>query len=154
MTIFISIAESYIDQLSNSQLEKYVIAVLNHMGISKESDLLILVEDDLYLQKLNREYRNIDAPTDVLSFPAGHLDPDTGHIYLGDVVISFPTANKQALEAGLSLQDEFSLLVVHGVLHLLGFDHDEPERKAKMWSAQNQILETLGVKPDSLKLIP
>ncbi len=154
MTIFISIAESYIDQLSNSQLEKYVIAVLNHMGISKESDLLILVEDDLYLQKLNREYRNIDAPTDVLSFPAGHLDPDTGHIYLGDVVISFPTANKQALEAGLSLQDEFSLLVVHGVLHLLGFDHDEPKRKAKMWSAQNQILETLGVKPDSLKLIP
>lgn len=154
MTIFISIAESYIDQLSNSQLEKYAIAVLNHMGISKESDLLILVEDDLYLQKLNREYRNIDAPTDVLSFPAGHLDPDTGHIYLGDVVISFPTANKQALEAGLSLQDEFSLLVVHGVLHLLGFDHDEPERKAKMWCAQNQILETLGMKPDSLKLIP
>ncbi len=154
MTIFISIAESYIDQLSNSQLEKYATAVLNHMGISKESDLSILVEDDLYLQKLNREYRNIDAPTDVLSFPAGHLDPDTGHIYLGDVVISFPTANKQALEAGLSLQDEFSLLVVHGVLHLLGFDHDEPKRKAKMWSAQNQILETLGVKPDSLKLIP
>jgi probable rRNA maturation factor len=149
MTVFVSIAESYLDQLSASQLETCAFASLNYMEISSESDLSILVEDDLYIQQLNNEFIGDDAPTDVLSFPAGHLDPDTGHVYLGDVIISFPTANKQAIQAGHSLETEISLLVVHGVLHLLGYDHDKPEGKTKMWSAQSQILDIVGVKLNS-----
>ena len=152
MTVFVSIAETFIDQLSISHLEKCAHAALNYLGISNESDLSLLVEDDLHLQKLNREFLGIDAPTDVLSFPAGHLDPDTGRVYLGDVIISLPTANKQATLAGHSLEAELSLLVVHGVLHLLGYDHDDPEGKTKMWSAQSQILEMVGVKLNSPEL--
>ncbi len=108
-------------------------------------DLTILQTDDSHLQDLNREYLDHDAPTDVLSFPAGETDPDTGALYLGDIVISIPRAAVQASEAGHSLEDEAQLLVVHGVLHLLGHDHADPLDKARMWTAQADALERLGL---------
>jgi probable rRNA maturation factor len=85
----------------------------------------------------------IDAPTDVLSFPADLVDPDTRRRYLGDVIISLPRAEAQASENGQSLQDEVLLLAVHGVLHLLGHDHAEPEEKERMWAAQEAVLSHL-----------
>jgi probable rRNA maturation factor len=105
-----------------------------------------LIDNDARIQELNKEFLGIDSPTDVLAFPAGHVDPDTGHEYLGDVIISFPQAKNQADQAGHSLSAEINLLVVHGVLHLLGYEHDEPEEKTKMWSAQSHILTNLGVR--------
>jgi probable rRNA maturation factor len=68
--------------------------------------------------------------------------------YLGDIVISLPRARHQASAAGHSLNDELQLLVVHGVLHLLGHDHDTPNRKKKMWAVQDEILRNLGVRID------
>ena len=149
MTVFLDFVDFYADLLNHSQIENCVLTTLEFQGVSTDTDLSILVGNDSRIQQLNQEFMGIDAPTDVLAFPAGHLDPDTGRVYLGDVIISFPQAKNQADQAGHSLAAEINLLVVHGVLHLLGYDHDEPEGKAKMWSAQTQILTTLGVRINS-----
>jgi probable rRNA maturation factor len=108
-------------------------------------DLTVVLSDDAQLRELNRKYLGIDASTDVLSFPAGETDPATGESYLGDVVISVPQADLQARTAGHSLETEIQLLVVHGVLHLLGHDHAEPEARARMWTAQAETLRRLGL---------
>jgi probable rRNA maturation factor len=104
-----------------------------------------VLTDNRRLRRLNRDYLGIDAPTDVLSFPASESDPDTGARYLGDILISIPYARQNARQAGNSLEAEVQLLVVHGVLHLLGHDHAKPREKARMWQAQREILEALGL---------
>ena len=126
-------------------LERAANAALVHESESLESELSIVLTDDARLQQLNRDYLGIDAPTDVLSFPASETDPETGVRYIGDILISMPRAQAQAETAGHPLESEVQLLVVHGVLHLLGHDHAEPEEKARMWTAQAEILETLGL---------
>jgi probable rRNA maturation factor len=108
-------------------------------------DVTIVLSDDAHLRDLNRKYLGIDAPTDVLSFTAAETDPETGRAYLGDVVISVPQAVMQAGAAGHPLESEIQLLVVHGVLHLLGHDHAEPQAKASMWAAQAAVLQRLGL---------
>ena len=126
-------------------LERAVNAALAHESESLDSELSIVLTDDSRLQQLNRDYLGIDAPTDVLSFPASETDPETGAHYIGDILISIPRARPQAESAGHPLEWEVQLLVVHGILHLLGHDHAEPEEKARMWKAQAEILETLGL---------
>jgi probable rRNA maturation factor len=126
-------------------LERAVNAALVHEAESLDSELSIVLTDDARLQQLNREYLGIDAPTDVLSFPASETDPETGARYIGDVLLSIPRAQTQAMTAGHPLESEVQLLVIHGVLHLLGHDHAEPEEKARMWKAQAEILESLGL---------
>jgi probable rRNA maturation factor len=126
-------------------LERAAQAALEHQGASSESELSILLTDDARLQALNQKYLGIDAPTDVLSFPASETDPETGAPYLGDILISVPRAQAQAEAAGHPLEAEVQLLVVHGVLHLLGHDHADANEKARMWKAQAEILERLGL---------
>lgn len=126
-------------------LEQAARAALMHQGEPSESELSILLTDDARLQALNHKYLGIDAPTDVLSFPASETDPETGARYLGDILISVPRAQAQAEAAGHPLEAEVQLLVVHGVLHLLGHDHAEAEEKARMWKAQTEILAGLGL---------
>jgi probable rRNA maturation factor len=108
-------------------------------------DVTILLTDDSQLHELNQQYLGVDAPTDVLSFPSGETDPDTGEAYLGDVIISIPRAKAQATAAGHKLEAEVQLLVIHGVLHLLGYDHAEAEGRARMWAAQDRALNDLGL---------
>ena len=124
-------------------LEQAASAALTHQ--SADGSLTIVLTDDEQLHRLNRDFLGIDAPTDVLSFPASETDPETGAAYLGDILLSVPRADAQAQAAGHSLVDEARLLVVHGVLHLLGHDHAEADEKAKMWKAQAEILEGLGL---------
>ena len=112
---------------------------------SAAGDLSIILTGDARLQQLNRDYLGIDAPTDVLSFPASEMDPETSALYLGDVLISISRARRQARMAGHPLEAELQLLVVHGVLHLLGYDHAEPEDKERMWAVQVQALESIGL---------
>jgi probable rRNA maturation factor len=126
-------------------LERAAQAALEHESQTSESELTIVLTDDARLHQLNREYLGVDAPTDVLSFPASETDPETGARYMGDILISVPRAQAQADAAGHPLESEVQLLVVHGVLHLLGHDHAEPEEKARMWRAQSEILEHLGL---------
>jgi probable rRNA maturation factor len=111
-----------------------------------KSDLSIVIGNDALLQSLNLNYRQVDAPTDVLSFPSGEVDPDTSNLYLGDIVISLPRAHEQATIEGHPLVDELQLLVVHGTLHLLGYDHIEIADKKLMQAAQDNILTQLGLK--------
>ena len=129
----------------NSLIERAVNAVLTHQKKSLDVNLSVVLTDNRRLHKLNRDYLGVDAPTDVLSFPASESDPETGTRYIGDILISVPYAAKGAKQAGNSLEAELQLLVVHGVLHLLGHDHAKPKEKAKMWKAQAEILKVLGL---------
>jgi probable rRNA maturation factor len=126
--------------------ERAAAATLKHES-SPDADLTLVLTGDERLQALNKEFLGKDRPTDVLSFPAGEIDPDTGRRYLGDVLISVPRATEQAAAHGHPLESELQLLTVHGVLHLLGHDHAAAEEKARMWAAQSEILTGLGLSP-------
>ena len=130
---------------SNDLVERAANAALAHQAQSLDSELSVILTNDARLHELNLNYLGVDAPTDVLSFPASETDPETGARYIGDILISMPRAQAQAEAAGHSLEAEVQLLVIHGVLHLLGHDHAEPEEKARMWKAQTEILESLGL---------
>ena len=124
-------------------IERAAAAVLKLQSVP--GDLSIVLTNDRQLRQLNRDYLGFDTTTDVLSFPASELDPETGASYLGDVLVSIPRAEKQAQTAGHPLEAEVQLLVVHGVLHLIGYDHATPSEKEKMWAAQAQVLESIGL---------
>lgn len=109
----------------------------------KEVIVGILMTGDAEIHVLNRDYRSIDKPTDVLSFNGNYIDPESGLEYLGDIIISVPRAKKQALAGGHSTEQEIQLLVIHGILHLCGFDHDTPGRQKKMWKVQSELLNEI-----------
>jgi len=119
------------------------LALMSHEGFPA-LEISLLVTDDEQLRELNRRFMGIDAVTDVLSFPAGEIDPDSQILYLGDVALSLPRAAAQAETGGHSLQSELQLLVVHGVLHLSGYDHANADQKKTMWEIQAAILSQLG----------
>lgn len=120
---------------------------LRHENVKPPVAISLLLTDDEQLRQLNKQYRGIDEPTDVLSFPAQKSPENpamTEDPYLGDIAISVPMAELQARQGGHTLKEELILLAVHGTLHLLGFDHEEPEEKKVMWWTQNSILAQLG----------
>ena len=126
-------------------LKRAAQVVLQHESQSPDVDLSIVLTDNARLHELNLNYLGVDAPTDVLSFPASETDPETGARYLGDILISIPRAQEQADAAGHPLESEVQLLIVHGMLHLLGYDHAELDEKTRMWKVQSEILESLGL---------
>lgn len=117
---------------------------LRYAGAPSGSGLTVVITGDEQLAILNQQYLGIQSPTDVLSFSANEIDPDSGERYLGDVLISLPRAQAQAAEGEHAVIDELQLLIVHGVLHLLGYDHAEEPEKADMQSIQADILHQLG----------
>ncbi len=123
-------------------------AVLASHQVAPDCELTCILTDDEQLRALNAQYRGIDEPTDVLSFRSDDecefVTPEEQAPYLGDILISVPTAMRQAAEAGHSLERELALLTVHGCLHLLGHDHNEDNKRAEMWRWQDQLLEELG----------
>ena len=104
--------------------------------------------DDETIHEINREYRGVDRPTDVISFPAEEgeeiLAPPDG--FIGDIVISYPRAEEQSAEYGHSVRRELSFLAVHGTLHLLGYDHMKEEEAGEMFALQDEILDEMGIK--------
>ncbi|MBN1953439.1 MAG: rRNA maturation RNase YbeY [Anaerolineae bacterium] len=129
-------------------LHRAALETLSHQG-APPVEVTVVISDDETLQELNRRYRAVDTPTDVLAFPGGDEGPFVNELeqphYLGDVIVSYPRAAEQAREAGHSVLAELQLLVVHGVLHLLGHDDQPGPARARMWAAQQAILEALGV---------
>lgn len=121
------------------------VATTLHQFNQDQASLSCLLTEDAYIQELNGSFRGEDRPTDVLSFPAGEAMPGTIATYLGDIAISVPYAQRQADHAGHALTAEIQLLAVHGVLHLLGFDHATPAEKEQMWTAQTAVLTQLGL---------
>ena len=140
--ILIEIPENLPISLNPEFMEEAARRTLDASGTPINADLTIVLADDAQLRQLNQQFLGIDAPTDVLSFPAGEVDPDTDRPYLGDVIISIERAQSQAGEH--TLEDELRLLVVHGVLHLLGHDHAEQVEKDAMWQVQREVLLQLG----------
>jgi probable rRNA maturation factor len=129
-----------------SRLRRIIGATLKNEGLDPHScELTIVFSTDDELQKLNETYRHISRATDVLSFPADDLDPESGRKYLGDIVISMDQVNNQHKKYGDQNFDILCLLIVHGILHLLGLDHANKAEKKVMWRKQALILEQFGV---------
>jgi probable rRNA maturation factor len=124
-----------------------VVTALDQQQVEPPVALSLLLTGDEPIQQLNRDYRGLDRPTDVLSFAAGETMPGMAEVerYLGDVVISVPYAARQAKAGGHTLAAELQLLAVHGVLHLLGYDDEVPASRQAMWAVQAEILAQLGV---------
>jgi probable rRNA maturation factor len=131
-----------------------VLAVARHaldeMGVNPLAELSILLVDIGYMSELNYRWMGSDGPTDVLAFPMdeGSVDHGPGEVgtgepaLLGDIVLCPEVATKQAAGAGHSAADELHLLTVHGVLHLLGYDHAEPEEEREMFALQARLLDS------------
>lgn len=132
-----------LEDVSTDELRRAAIVTLQHQGVEAPAELTVLLTDSESVRQLNRAYRQRDEATDVLSFPSGEALPGTEN-YLGDVAIAVPVARVQAAQRGHELQAELALLTVHGVLHLLGHDHADPDEKKRMWLAQKELLSQLG----------
>lgn len=144
IAVDIQIDSAYEPEIDATRLIAVVENTLQLCGIA-DAELTLVVTSDEAVCALNRRYRSIDAPTDVLSFEAesgsdGFILPPDLTPYLGDVIIAAPTAIKQATRIGHSAVEEILFLAIHGTLHLLGFDHLTPTEKAEMWQKQNEIL--------------
>lgn len=138
-------------------LRRVITAALDAEGVAVPCEINLLITDDTGIHEINRTQRDVDRPTDVLSFPmfelqpgdkpeAGWADPDTHLVPLGDMVISLERCAEQAVEFGHPLKRELAYLAVHSTLHLLGYDHmDEGAMKAQMRAREEAILETLGI---------
>ncbi len=117
-------------------------------GDGADSSCAILLGDDAALQALNRQFRGLDKPTNVLSFPADAAPPlpaEAGPRSWGDVAIAFETARREAAEQGKSLADHLAHLVVHGLLHLLGHDHEVEAEAEAMEALEREILQSIGI---------
>ncbi len=137
-------------------LEELIIKVVNTIllteNVSKDMEVSIALVDDDYIQELNKQYRSWDAPTDVLSFAMRETVSETDNSFeffeeelLGDVVVSLERAKMQAMEYGHSFEREVIFLVVHGILHLLGYDHEVYEEKTVMRQKEEEILKTMDL---------
>ncbi len=132
------------DGVDARALERLAAHALGLEAVGRPAELSVLLVDDAAVQELNRTYRDTDAPTDVLSFSQVEGEefavPDGEARHLGDVIISVETARRQAEEYGLTLQDELAHLLVHGILHLLGYDHEVAAEEEVMRRHEDAIL--------------
>jgi len=126
------------------RIKKAALAVLIEERVDEPCELSVLLTDDEGIHVLNREFREVDRPTDVLSFPMGDTDPRSGRYLLGDMVLNVDRAKAQGEEFGHGAAHEISYLTVHSVLHLLGYDHvDEGEMKRAMRAREKVIMKRL-----------
>lgn len=145
MGIDIQVASDFEGKVNRRRLLALADLALRRSGCEQGRGLTVLVTGDEDVRELNRRYRGVDGPTDVLSFGAGGGEVEfvtgpEGLGYLGDVVISCPRAEEQAREYGHTVAEELELLLVHGILHLLGYDHQDEAGRLEMWDKQREIL--------------
>ena len=132
-------------------VRRAVVATLEYEDFHNDTEVSLTFTDDLGIKTLNREFRGIDKPTDVLSFPltdyeGAELPIDEPEGSLGDIVISLERAAEQSTQFGHSFEREVAFLTVHSMLHLLGYDHvNSDEEDAEMRRRQREILESIGL---------
>jgi probable rRNA maturation factor len=145
--VIIEVAPEGLPEEVASLLTTAVNATLAYEQTQAPVELSLLLTDDEHIRQLNRDFRQEDKATDVLSFPTGEegLQMGAAAPYLGDIAISVPYAARQAAQAEHDLAGELQLLAVHGVLHLLGYDHLDPDEKEEMWAAQTAVLAALNL---------
>ena len=162
MTITIEYeAEKQLDLPYEEIIRDVVNESLDYEKCPYEAEVNVILTDNQAIQEINREHRQIDAPTDVLSFPMvyyeapsdfdhvedaveDYFNPETGELMLGDIVISVDKVEEQAEKYGHSQTRELAFLVAHSMLHLCGYDHMEEEERLLMEARQNEILERRG----------
>lgn len=133
------------------RIRRAALEVLKAERIEEPCELSVLLTDDEGIHRINREFREVDKPTDVLSFPMGDMDPRTGRLLLGDMVLNVDRASAQGEEFGHGAEHEIRYLTVHSVLHLLGYDHvDEGEMKRAMRAREKAIMAVL--EPQGIRL--
>ena len=147
------------DRLPIPQIKKYIRAALRVEGVDKPCEVSVLITDDRGIRKINAEFRGKDSATDVLSFPMQDLslsgwvdpgpasvDPETGTIPLGEIVLSAERVRAQAREYGHSADRETAYLTIHSVLHLLGYEHVSlDEHKKEMRKREKAIMREIGI---------
>ena len=162
MTISIEYeAEKKLDISWEEIIRQVVEGTLDYEGCPYETEVNVVLTDNEGIKEVNQEYRNVDGPTDVLSFPmleydspsdfegveeqfADCFNPETGELMLGDIMISVDKVTEQAEKYGHSKERELAFLTAHSMLHLCGYDHREEEERLFMEQKQREILEGIG----------
>lgn len=164
--IFEQEVEYSLDFNAEELIHQVVDAALDYMNCPYEANVNVLFTDNAGIHEMNREFRNIDRETDVLSFPMidyetpadfsrleedpdSYFDPESGELLFGDIVISLEKAEAQSKEYGHSMKREVAFLIAHSMLHLGGYDHMEDEERLEMERMQEEILQKLGITRDS-----
>ncbi len=154
-------SEDRLDLPYETIIQEIVEEAVDYENCPYEAEVNVLLTDNEGIRQINRQYRQIDSPTDVLSFPmadydepadfdrleeqgADYFNPETGELLLGDIVISVDKVKEQALKYGHSESRELAFLVAHSMLHLFGYDHMEDEERKVMEGKQEEILERKG----------
>ena len=147
--ISIHVEEEFRGLMDIGWVKKIARQVLKAEGVAPPYEVSLVFTDSETVTQLNRDYRGVDKPTDVLAFymlPQKKADssfalPPDGVTRLGEVIISYPQAAEQAKEQGHSIERELALLTIHGILHLLSYDHEEPEEESEMREKERELLE-------------
>ena len=152
MTVLIDIRTEGFPKELEEVMEKIALDSLQYEGFQEECEISISIVDNEEIHQINKQFRGIDRPTDVLSFPQLTFEEgeimdrnENGEVVLGDIIISLERAREQAEEYGHSLKREIAFLTAHSMLHLLGYDHMEPEEEKEMFAKQKEILELAGI---------
>jgi probable rRNA maturation factor len=148
--IGISVEEKFRGLVDENRVRRISQHVLKAEEVAPPYEVSLVFTDSETVQRLNRDYRGVDEPTDVLAFymlPHKEADspfalPPDGVTHLGEVIISYPEAVAQAKEQGHSTEKELALLIIHGILHLLGYDHEEPEQESEMRARERELMQT------------
>jgi probable rRNA maturation factor len=155
----VQVDDLYVAEVDSASLVRAVTAALmseryldSAADSARSCEVSVIVTSDEVVAELNQRFRGIEEPTDVLSFAAqepapGFVSAPEAATYLGDILIALPFTRRQAAELGRDLVSELQLLAVHGALHLLGYDHAEPDEEAAMWALQEEILAGLSRRP-------
>ena len=144
----VQVDHQFAGRIDSLRLNDVVTRALRAEGWNQPATVGLLITDDETIRELNLRYRRQDSPTDVLAF--GSSDDEDGFVsppalprHLGDLVLSYPRASDQAAQYGLSIEDEVDRLLVHGLLHLLGYKDYEEQERAQMWERQEAILASI-----------
>jgi len=136
-------------ELDLAHWEDVITGMLEAAEVEPRAEISVTFVDDATIHELNREHRDVDRPTDVLSFPQfepdEELPPEPLPYPLGDIVVSLDTTERQAHEYGHGFDRELGFLLAHGILHLLGYDHMTPEEEAEMRAKQRELLAAVGL---------
>ena len=147
--IEVCVDEEFQTSVNEGWARKIAQHVLRAEGISPPIEMSMVFTDSETVRRLNRDYRGVDAPTDVIAFymlpqqetETSFIPPPDETTHLGEIIISCPQAIEQAREQGHSTKQELALLIIHGILHLLGYDHEKAEDAAKMRPREKELLE-------------
>jgi len=156
--IDVQVFPAFARRLSKAWLREVAEQALNTQGEGRLMTVSLVIADDETVHHLNLEYRDMDETTDVLAFPLwesrereapdadGFVLPSEETAPVGEIVISYPQAARQAREGKRPIRAEIALMVVHGVLHLLGYDHADPQQESHMWARQDEVLARVPIK--------